>query len=356
MRPFCTVYILADSGRHRSDKSRWWNAVDFFPFFSPPLNRMNDDKTARAQWSTHSNWLLWCGCLFSLSLLLFLFFCSLYFFDDLWDGGRTGFPIQKLQSRVLHLHVFDYDRFSRDDSIGEVFVPLCQVCCRKTLAKIKATLFSSSLSLSLSFGFSILIWCVCRTAQVDFSEKPVFWKALKPPLKDKCGELLVSLCYHPTNSTLTLIALKARNLKAKDINGKSGSVYDFFIPFWMMDRIHQTNPLLFHHCFIIYVAQILMSKYGSISATNEWRSAKRPSTNVRWSRCLTKRSPSTCRGRRYANAPSTSALWISTTSVATSWSAASLWRVSRSLTTKWLWFFYTLLKKEYIHIFSHPGC
>ena len=57
---------------------------------------------------------------------------------------------------------------------------------------------------------------------MDFSEKPVFWKALKPPLKDKCGELLVSLSYHPTNSTLTLIILKARNLKAKDINGKSG--------------------------------------------------------------------------------------------------------------------------------------
>jgi hypothetical protein len=41
----------------------------------------------------------------------------------------AGFPIQKLQSRVLHLHVFDYDRFSRDDSIGEVFLPLCQVSC-----------------------------------------------------------------------------------------------------------------------------------------------------------------------------------------------------------------------------------
>lgn len=57
-----------------------------------------------------------------------------------------GFPIQKLQSRILHLHVFDYDRFSRDDSIGEVFLPLCQV---------------------------------------DFTGKPSFWKALKPPLKDK---------------------------------------------------------------------------------------------------------------------------------------------------------------------------
>jgi hypothetical protein len=59
--------------------------------------------------------------------------------------------------------------------------------------------------------------------QVDFSEKPSFWKALKPPAKDKCGELLTSLCYHPSNSILTLTLLKARNLKAKDINGKSGN-------------------------------------------------------------------------------------------------------------------------------------
>ncbi|XP_063219520.1 synaptotagmin-7 isoform X2 [Bacillus rossius redtenbacheri] len=101
-----------------------------------------------------------------------------------------GFPIQKLQSRVLHLHVFDYDRFSRDDSIGEVFLPLCQV---------------------------------------DLSEKPSFWKALKPPAKDKCGELLTSLCYHPSNSVLTLTLLKARNLKAKDINGKS----DPYVKVWL---------------------------------------------------------------------------------------------------------------------------
>ncbi|GAB6023052.1 Synaptotagmin-7 [Chamberlinius hualienensis] len=101
-----------------------------------------------------------------------------------------GFPIQKLQSRVLHLHVFDYDRFSRDDSIGEVYLPLCQV---------------------------------------DLSEKPVFWKALKAPIKDKCGEILVSLCYHPTTSELTLVIVKARNLKAKDINGKS----DPYVKVWL---------------------------------------------------------------------------------------------------------------------------
>lgn len=61
-------------------------------------------------------------------------------------------------------------------------------------------------------------------SQVDLSEKPSFWKALKPPAKDKCGELLCSLCYHPSNSILTLTLLKARNLKAKDINGKSGDI------------------------------------------------------------------------------------------------------------------------------------
>lgn len=60
--------------------------------------------------------------------------------------------------------------------------------------------------------------------QVDLTEKPSFWKALKPPAKNKCGELLTSLCYHPSNSILTLTLLKARNLKAKDINGKSGKI------------------------------------------------------------------------------------------------------------------------------------
>ncbi|XP_050678291.1 synaptotagmin-7 isoform X1 [Leptidea sinapis] len=116
-----------------------------------------------------------------------------------------GFPIQKLQSRVLHLHVFDYDRFSRDDSIGEVFLPLCQV---------------------------------------DFSEKPSFWKALKPPAKDKCGELLTSLCYHPSNSVLTLALLKARNLKAKDINGKS----DPYVKVWLQfgdKRIEKRKTAVF---------------------------------------------------------------------------------------------------------------
>lgn len=139
-------------------------------------------------------WMLWkpfflavesnsCGFLFnfpfwrhSVSLLSCFSFSSPFFLGKLSFHLCLCLPSAKL-------HVFDYDRFSRDDSIGEVFLPLCQV---------------------------------------DFTGKPSFWKALKPPAKDKCGELLCSLCYHPSNSILTLSLVKARNLKAKDINGKSG--------------------------------------------------------------------------------------------------------------------------------------
>lgn len=36
----------------------------------------------------------------------------------------VGFPYNKLMNRTLYLQVLDYDRFSRDDPIGEVCVPL----------------------------------------------------------------------------------------------------------------------------------------------------------------------------------------------------------------------------------------
>lgn len=75
----------------------------------------------------------------------------------------------------------------------------------------------------------LIIYFYC-SLQIDLTSKQNYWKSLKPPAKDKCGELLSSLCYHPSNSTLTLTLIKARNLKAKDINGKSGEfgVFDSF--------------------------------------------------------------------------------------------------------------------------------
>lgn len=38
-----------------------------------------------------------------------------------------GFPYEKVRERTLYLQVLDYDRFSRNDPIGEVSVPLNKV-------------------------------------------------------------------------------------------------------------------------------------------------------------------------------------------------------------------------------------
>jgi len=65
---------------------------------------------------------------------------------------------------------------------------------------------------------------------VDFSSKPTYWKKLHPQIKEKLGELLVSLSYYPANNTLTLGVIKAKNLKSKDINGLS----DPYVKVWLM--------------------------------------------------------------------------------------------------------------------------
>ncbi|XP_052242668.1 synaptotagmin-7-like isoform X3 [Dreissena polymorpha] len=105
-----------------------------------------------------------------------------------------GWPHNKLLEKTLYLQVIDYDRFSRDDPIGETYIPL---------------------------------------NEVDLSQSPLMWKFLSP-CKDsrhfgkewtgclgKLGELLLSLCYEPNVGRLTVIVIKAKDLKAKDITGAS---------------------------------------------------------------------------------------------------------------------------------------
>ncbi|XP_076370304.1 synaptotagmin-7-like [Tachypleus tridentatus] len=101
-----------------------------------------------------------------------------------------GFPLYKLQKSILYLHVFDYDRFTRDDPIGDVYLPL---------------------------------------SQVDLTQKPTFWKSIKPAEDSKLGEILVTLLYVPRTSELSISLIKARNLKAKDINGSS----DPYVKVWL---------------------------------------------------------------------------------------------------------------------------
>ncbi|XP_033997105.1 synaptotagmin-7 isoform X2 [Trematomus bernacchii] len=106
-----------------------------------------------------------------------------------------GFPYEKVRERTLYLQVMDHDRFSRNDPIGEVSIPLNKV----ELGQIKT-----------------------------------FWKELKPCSdgSGRRGDLLLSLCYNPTANIITVNIIKARNLKAMDIGGTS----DPYVKVWLMHK------------------------------------------------------------------------------------------------------------------------
>ncbi|XP_040049641.2 synaptotagmin-6 [Gasterosteus aculeatus] len=95
-------------------------------------------------------------------------------------------PYDELAVRKLHMSVFDFDRFSRHDMIGEVVLD---------------NLFETS----------------------DLSRETNVWRDIQYATSESVdlGEIMFSLCYLPTAGRLTLTVIKCRNLKAMDITGYS---------------------------------------------------------------------------------------------------------------------------------------
>ncbi|XP_075423060.1 synaptotagmin-7 isoform X3 [Ascaphus truei] len=121
-----------------------------------------------------------------------------------------GFPYEKVVQRVLYLQVLDYDRFSRNDPIGEVSLPL---------------------------------------NKVDLTQMQTFWKELKPCSdgSGSRGELLLSLCYSPSGNSIIVNIIKARNLKAMDIGGTS----DPYVKVWLMckdKRVEKKKTVVMKRC------------------------------------------------------------------------------------------------------------
>ncbi|XP_077956626.1 synaptotagmin-10 isoform X4 [Gasterosteus aculeatus] len=98
------------------------------------------------------------------------------------------FPVvyDEICSRKLHFSVYDFDRFTSHDMIGEVVVD---------------NLFELS----------------------DLSREAVVWKDIHAATTESIdlGEIMYSLCYLPTAGRMTVTVIKCRNLKAMDITGSS---------------------------------------------------------------------------------------------------------------------------------------
>ena len=107
--------------------------------------------------------------------------------DPHWNETFTfeRIPHDKLLTKTIHLLVLDYDRFSKDDVIGEVEFPLAHVVFQKDPVDMSSNLRTSKHS------------------------------------KGCVGHLLLSLSYRPNTGHLIVIVMKCFRLKPMDVNGKS---------------------------------------------------------------------------------------------------------------------------------------
>ncbi|XP_069582194.1 synaptotagmin-11 [Ranitomeya imitator] len=112
--------------------------------------------------------------------------------DPVFDETFTfyGIPYSQLQDLLLHFLVLSFDRFSRDDVIGEVIVPLSGVDPSTGRVQITRHIVKRNIQK-----------CVSR------------------------GELQVSLSYQPVAQRMTVVVLKAKHLPRMDITGLSGNPY-----------------------------------------------------------------------------------------------------------------------------------
>uniref|UniRef100_A0AAY4DRB8 C2 domain-containing protein n=1 Tax=Denticeps clupeoides TaxID=299321 RepID=A0AAY4DRB8_9TELE len=141
-----------------------------------------------------------------------------------------GVPYSNLPELTLHFLVLSFDRFARDDIIGEAAVPLASVDPCTGRVHISQSITK-------------------RNIQCDTR-----------------GELLVSVSYQPATHRLNVVVLKAKHLPKMDISGLSGNPYVKVNVFYGRKRIAKKkthvkkstlNPV-FNESFIYDVPAELM--------------------------------------------------------------------------------------------------
>ena len=111
-----------------------------------------------------------------------------------------------VQILTLHFVVLSFDRYSRDDVVGEVMLEMDNLDLKD----------SEVTPLSLIRDIAPRSMKVKRVEMFELVRSSL-------QLKDQGrGEILVSVCHQPAAARLTVVVLKARNLPKMDITGLSG--------------------------------------------------------------------------------------------------------------------------------------
>ncbi|KRF81564.1 uncharacterized protein Dvir_GJ17415, isoform C [Drosophila virilis] len=98
-------------------------------------------------------------------------------------------PYADAMNKTLVFAIFDFDRFSKHDQIGEVKVPLCTIDLAQTIEE----------------------WRDLISVEGEGGQ-------------EKLGDICFSLRYVPTAGKLTVVILEAKNLKKMDVGGLSGNI------------------------------------------------------------------------------------------------------------------------------------
>lgn len=121
--------------------------------------------------------------------------------------------------RTLEIILYDFDAYSRHHSIGGIQIPL---------------------------------------SNVDLSERVDLWRAV-----DKCseqdsraelGDLMVSLAYLPSAERLTVVVIKARNLRVVDDTRTSSGIITF------TEILYRDENRIFLFFFLTFAAMLLLIK------------------------------------------------------------------------------------------------